>query len=48
MHLIAIDYQFTDRSLGVGAVYRDAKPVAASPRSITPFKSLLYMMDVVL
>src|ERR1017187_4934967 len=48
MHLIAVNNQFTDRSLGVGTVYRNAKPVAASSRSITPIKSLLNMMDVVL
>ena len=48
MHLIAVNNQFTDRSLGVGTVNGNAKPVAASSRSITPVKSLLNMMDVVL
>src|SRR5947209_11156399 len=44
MHLIAVNNQFTDRSLGVGTVNGNAKPVAASSRSITPVKSLLNMM----
>src|SRR5664279_123477 len=48
MHLIAVDDQVSDRRLGVGTVNRNAKPVAALSRSITPLKSLLNMMNIVL
>src|SRR5580698_1609079 len=48
MHLIAVDHQFTDWSFGIGAVYRNAKPIGTMSRTITPIKSLLNMMDVIL
>jgi len=48
MHLIAVNDQVSDRSFGVGTVYGNAKPVATSSRSITAFKILLNVMDVVL
>ena len=48
MHLIAVNDQVSDRRLGVGAVYGNAKPVAAVSRSIAALKSLLNVMDVVL
>src|SRR6202167_1812392 len=47
MDLVAVNYQFTDRSFSVGAVDGDAKSAAASPRSITSLKILLNVMDVV-
>jgi hypothetical protein len=47
MHLIAVNHQLTDRSLGVGTVYGNAKPVGAMSRTITSIKSLLNMMNVV-
>src|ERR1700688_4040157 len=48
MHLITVNHQFADRSFGVGTVYSNAKPVAASSWSITTIKVLLDVMDVVL
>ena len=48
MHFIAVNHQVTDRSLGVGAVYRNAKSVATASRSIASGKCLLNVMDVVL
>ena len=48
MHLIAVNDQVSDRSLGVGTVYSNAKRVAALSRSITPLKILLNMMNIVL
>src|SRR5512142_3246234 len=48
MHLIPVNNQFTDRSLGVGTVYSNTKRVAASSRSITAAKILLNVMHVVL
>ena len=48
MHFIAVYDQFTDRSLRVGTVYSNAKPVGTVSRSITPVKGLLNMMNVVL
>ena len=48
MHLIAVDDQVSDRRLGVGTVYSDAKRVAALPRSIPPLKILLNVMNIVL
>src|SRR5580700_6160524 len=48
MHFIAVNHQFTDRSPGVCTVHSYTKPVRAVPRSITPIKRLLNMMDVVL
>src|SRR5579863_261608 len=48
MHLIAVDHQLTDWSLGVGTVYSNAKPVGTVSRTITSVKSLLNMMDIVL
>jgi len=47
MHLIAVDGQVGDRTLGVGTIHSDAKPVAASSRSIAAIKILLDVMDVV-
>ncbi len=48
MHLIAVNDQVRDRSLGIGAVNGNAKSVVAVSGSITAIKSLLNMMDVVL
>ena len=48
MHLIAVNDQVSDRGLGVGAVHRNAKSVAAMSRSIAAVKSLLNVMDVIL
>src|SRR5207245_9490847 len=48
LDLVPVHNQSTDRLLCVGTVNGNAKPVAASSRSITPVKSLLNMMDVVL
>src|ERR1017187_8487956 len=48
MHLIPVNDQFTDRSLGVGTVYSNAKPVGAASGSIAARKGLLNMMDIVL
>src|SRR2546430_17426509 len=48
MHLIAVNDQVSDGSLGVGTVYSNAKPVAASSRKIAAVESLLNVMDVVL
>src|SRR4029077_1041292 len=47
MHLIAVNDQVSDRSLGVGTVYGNAKPVAAPSRGIAAVKSLLNVMDVI-
>ena len=48
MHLIAIDDKICDRSLGVGTVYSNAKPIASTSGSIPPRKGLLNVMDIVL
>src|SRR6266576_5091644 len=48
MHLIAVDDQVRYRSLGVGTINSDAKPVTALSRSITPLKILFNVMDIVL
>src|SRR5271156_1410967 len=48
MHFIAINDQVCDRSLGVGAIYRDAKSVTAASGMIAARKRLLDMMDVIL
>src|ERR1700677_4655105 len=48
MHLIAVNDQVSDRSLGIGTVYRNAKSVAAASRSIAARESLFNVMDVVL
>src|SRR5215469_3410706 len=48
MHLIAVNDQVSDRSLGVGTVYSDAKSVATASGSIAARKSLFNVMDVVL
>jgi hypothetical protein len=48
MHLIAVNDQVSDMSLGVGTVYSNAKPVTSSSRSITAIKILLNMMDIIL
>ena len=48
MHFVAVYDQFTDRSLGVGTVYSNAKRVGSVSRTIAPVKRLLNMMDVVL
>ena len=45
---VAVNYQLTDGSGGVGAVYGDAEPVTASPWSITALKILFNVMDVVM
>src|SRR4030095_12610960 len=47
MHLIAVNDQISDRSLGVGAVYGNAKSVATASRSIAAWESLLNVMHVV-
>jgi hypothetical protein len=47
MHLIAVNDQVSDWCLGIGSIDSNAKPVAASSRSITAVKSLLNVMDVV-
>src|SRR5207248_5957472 len=47
MHLIAVNEQVRDRSLGVGTVYRDAKGVGALSGSIPAFKILLNVVDVI-
>ena len=43
MHLIAVNDQVSDRSLGVGAVHGNAKPVASASRSITAFEIVCSM-----
>jgi hypothetical protein len=48
MHLIAVNDQASDRCLGIAPVHRNAKPIAASPWSITALESLFDVMDVVL
>src|SRR5258708_26554346 len=48
MHLIAVNDQVSDGSLGVGTVYRNAKPVAAASRCITAWKIVLDVMNVIL
>src|SRR5664279_2937630 len=48
MHFIAVNNQVSDRSLGVGSVHGNAKPIGAMSRTITSLKSLLNMMDLVL
>src|ERR1035441_4676307 len=48
MHLVAVNDQVSDRSLGVGTIHGNAKPVGTVSRSITPLKILLNVMDVVL
>src|SRR5579872_702930 len=47
MHLVAVNHQLTDRNLGVGTVYGNAKRVAASSRSITAAEILFNMMNIV-
>src|SRR5262245_15870169 len=48
MHLIAVNDQVSDWGLSVGSIHSNAKPIAASSRSIAAVKSLLNVMDVVL
>src|SRR5690348_1822319 len=48
MHLVAVNDQVCDRSLCVGTVYGDTKPVAATSGFIAARESLLNVMDVVL
>ena len=48
MHLIAVNDQVNDRRLGVGTVDRNSKPVGTMSRTITPLKSLLNMMNIIL
>ena len=48
MHLIAIDDQVRDGSLGIGPVHCNAKCVPATSRTIAALKSLLNVMNVVL
>src|ERR1035441_6949256 len=47
MDLIAVNDQVRDGSLGVGAVYCDAKSVAAPPRRIPALERLLNVMDII-
>src|ERR1700722_6786099 len=48
MDFVAVDDQVGDRSLGVGAVDRDAESVAAAAGRIATGKCILDVMDVVL
>src|SRR5450755_3666007 len=48
MHLIAINDQVSDGSLGIGTVYSNAKRVGTMSRSITAVISLFNVMDVIL
>jgi hypothetical protein len=48
MHLITVNHQISDRSLGVGTVHGNTKSVATTSGGIAARKSLLYVMDVVL
>ena len=48
MDFIAVDDLIGDWTLGIGAVHRNAKRVGTVSRTITPLKSLLNVMDVVL
>ena len=48
MHLIAVNNQVSDRSLGVGAVYGNAKSIGPMSGTVAPLKSLLNMMNIIL
>src|SRR5271156_837415 len=48
MHLITVNHQVTDGRFGVGTVYRNAKRVGATTRSIPSIERLFNVMDVVL
>ena len=43
MHLIAVNDQVSDRSLGVGTVYGNAKPIAAASRCIAALENVCSM-----
>src|SRR6478672_9109319 len=47
VYLIAIDDQVGNGSLGIGAIYRDTKSVTTTAGSVTAFKSLLDVVDVI-
>src|SRR5580693_7171676 len=47
MHFVAVDDQVGDGSFRVGAVDRDAEPVAAAARGVTTGKGIFDVMDVV-
>jgi hypothetical protein len=48
VHLVAVDDQVSNRSLGVRTVYGNAKSVPTSSGGIAAVKSLFNVMDVVL
>ena len=48
MYLIAVNDQVGDGGLGVGAIYSNTKPITTTPGSVTAFKSLLDVMDIIL